>query len=453
MCLNPRIILNPRFVQYTALNERTLISTPDADFTYHRSFLQPFDYKNLSPYCQHVTEANIDAFNYVDTKTGDCMPMYIVTDCGKCEVCITRKRTSIKHRMILEQYANKDSNPIFLTLTYNNDYLPVDGVSVRDVQLFLKRFRRYVEYHYENFPKFRYVFFSEYGKLYQRPHYHAIIFGVPLDPRDILKFNEDIAKEWQKGYVYAKICDHGCFNYVSKYVSKGSNVPLGKNPNFRLSSRKNGGIGVPAFDDPILLYQAIQNPHPIVKINVLGKVFDVYIPKSIRDRLFQSPTMIVPEHIKKTYKHFIFINGLLHALASEYDDFANYLDSFGSKFCHILNRDHSFIIPREIFDKFAFLKYGCDKIFVPSEWQNKKILDSYKKQKLVKTYLAEYEILLNFDIDFGKIFEMRYLRSKIVDKWVYNLAQFAIENPELDPISLQDFRAIQIMSSMSRDNQ
>ncbi|WGL30909.1 replication initiator protein [Dipodfec virus UOA04_Rod_504] len=458
MCLNKKIIVNPKFIQQSALGTFPYISTPDGDFFYTRNPFDRFDYKTFHPSRMHVTESNIESFVAVRPSDGLCLPMYIVADCGHCPVCIQKKRTSIKHRMILEQYGREDP-PVFLTLTYRDDDLPKDGVSVLDVQRFLKRFRSYVNYHYPNFNKFRYVCFSEYGKLHGRAHYHLILFGLGLtSPRDILKLEKDLYVTWQKGFVYAKLCDYGCFNYVSKYVCKGSNVPIGMNPNFKLASRKNGGIGVPAFENPSLYIQLIENPHPTVKIKVLGKVFDVYVPKSIRDNLFKSPLMMVPQQLVKKYKRFCFNSALMSALASNYDEISVIIDNFAAHhgykyFKHVLNRHSSRIVPKEIHDKFAFINYTPEKFFIPSYMQDKEVLKPEFIQQFLLEYIRDYENLLNYDIDFGKIFEMRYLRNKFVDRWNCKLAEFAIKNPDRDPIALSDFNAIIISAESSKDCQ
>lgn len=458
MCLNKKIIVNPKFIQQSALGTFPYIQTSTGDFFYTRSPFDPFDYKTFHPDRMHVTESNIESFVAVRPSDGLCLPMYLVVDCGKCSACISRKRTTIKNAMILEQYGREDP-PIFLTLTYDDKHLPIDGVSVRDVQLFLKRFRSYVDYHYPNYNKFRYTCFSEYGKLRGRPHYHLILFGLGLkSPRDILKLETDINATWQNGFVYAKLCDYGCFNYVSKYVSKGSNVPEGMNPNFKLTSRKNGGIGVPAFDNPSLYIQLIQNPHPTVKIRVLGRVFDVFVPKSIRENLFKSPITMVPQQLIKKYKRFCFNSALMSALSSNYDEISVTIDNFAAHhgykyFKHVLNRHSSRIVPKEIHDKFAFINYTPEKFFIPSYMQDKEVLKPEFIHQFLLEYIRDYENLLNYDIDFGKIFEMRYLRNKFIDRWNCKLAEFALLNPDRDPIALNNFHCIVVESKASKDLQ
>lgn len=455
MCLNKKIIVNPAYIKFTGIGKFPFVHTPDCDYPYSRHPFVSFDFKFFNPKHQHVTESNIDCFYGYDPSTGDTIPVYILVECGKCQPCIVKKRVSLKNQMILEQSVQEEP-PVFLTLTYDDQHLPHDGVSVRDVQLFLKRFRSYVDYHYPAFAKFRYVCFSEYGSLHGRPHYHLLLFGLGLtSPRDILKLETDLRTTWQNGFVYAKLCDYGCFNYVSKYVCKGSNVPLGKNPNFRLSSRRHGGIGVPAFDNPSLLSQAIRSPHPVIKVKCLGKVFDVYIPKSIRDSLFRSPRQFYSPVAIKRYKRFLHVSCLLRALYDTYDDCAAHLVSCANinkpYFKNLVYRDAA-IIPKEIYDRFSPLDCSVQKIFVPDYM----VVDDYDRQSLshlLLEYENLYEYLLNVVIDFDKMFEHRYLRNKIVGAWTLSLVQFSERNPDTDPFSISKFNGIIVESQGSKDFQ
>src|SRR5215510_1697934 len=87
--------------------------------------------------------------------------------CGRCESCLSSRRRTWAGRLILESYAHQSS--IFVTLTYSDDR---HSLSVKDCQLWLKRVRKRVG-------KIRVFYCGEYGDATQRPHYHAILFGVP----------------------------------------------------------------------------------------------------------------------------------------------------------------------------------------------------------------------------------------------------------------------------------
>lgn len=66
----------------------------------------------------------------------------------------------------------------FITLTYNDDYLPSNGsLYHRHFQLFMKRFRK-------AHGRVRFFMSGEYGEENNRPHYHACIFGFNFIEHD-----------------------------------------------------------------------------------------------------------------------------------------------------------------------------------------------------------------------------------------------------------------------------
>lgn len=145
----------------------------------------------------------------------------LIVPCGKCFKCRQKYRLSwqlrLQHELISYQ-----GTALFLTLTYNNENLPSDNNLVKkDVQDFMKRLRKY----YKDI-KIRYFFAGEYGTKKQRPHYHAIIYGLRAPEhkkKSILnwKYAKFLADNiWKKGYCFVGYVDKKCINYVSKYIMK-----------------------------------------------------------------------------------------------------------------------------------------------------------------------------------------------------------------------------------------
>lgn len=89
--------------------------------------------------------------------------------CGRCVGCRTRRAREWAYRCELE--LSEHQVGAFVTLTYSDDHCPVT-LQKRDLQLFLKRLRK-------SLPQ-RIKFFAsgEYGDKFDRPHYHALLFGV-----------------------------------------------------------------------------------------------------------------------------------------------------------------------------------------------------------------------------------------------------------------------------------
>ena len=92
--------------------------------------------------------------------------------CGQCIGCRLERSRSWAVRCVHEAYMYDDN--CFITLTYDNDNLPLtgDGLPTLDrdaVTLFLKRLRF-------RFPHtIRYFGCGEYGDKLSRPHYHLIL--------------------------------------------------------------------------------------------------------------------------------------------------------------------------------------------------------------------------------------------------------------------------------------
>lgn len=445
MCLSPRIIINPSFVKLSSFGKYPFVHLCSRDLMYRRNAFDEFDYKTFSWRRNGVTKDNINEF-YAYNLDGETLPLYISVPCGKCSVCIMQKRSQIKSRLILEQYSHGDTPPLFLTLTYAPQFLPDDGVCVSDVQLFMKRLRSFIDYHYHSSFKFRYVCFSEYSPEKGRAHYHLLLFGIKFgSPRDVLKFESDIADCWQKGFVYARVCDYGCFNYVSKYVCKGSNVPYGKNPNFRLSSRGNGGLGTHAFNDESLYLQLIQNPHPLVTVKILGKSFTVFIPKSLRERLFRSPRQFVPRKIQDSYKKFCVKSMLLKVLMDDYPEFCSHASHF-LKIKNVELPSMSCIVPRSIYDKYAALEFHSFDEKIPYYFRSDSVCNPKVWPDLIDEYVTLYNTLNDYELDFGKMFDFSYLRSKIYESWKLSLIKFVEKQPDRDPLLASEFNAILVES-------
>ncbi len=214
---------------------------------------------------------------------------HLPVDCGKCKACLLRKRSEMSTRLQHERSCHEEC--CFITLTYNDSSLPKtdmrswkDGVMLErgdfwgkstllpsDVQKFIKRLRRHLEYkptrivdNRDHVTKpIRYFAVGEYGTKSRRPHYHIIIFG--WRPSD-MKVHElrgnyavcrsaQVEKLWKYGF--STVCDvtGGVVKYCARYVTKKFTSMHSDNvecsavcPEFVLQSVRNGGIGAPWFD-------------------------------------------------------------------------------------------------------------------------------------------------------------------------------------------------------------
>lgn len=160
--------------------------------------------------------------------------------CGQCTPCRINRRRLWTGRMLLEYLEHPTS--AFLTLTYNNEYLPEDlCLQKRDVQNFLKRIREQIAPR-----KIRYYAAGEYGDENLRPHYHLIVYG--LSPLEV----KLVEKCWTYGFVKIGTVTPQSISYVSGYITKLQKNhiilrELNRSPEFSLMSKDPGlGFGVVA---------------------------------------------------------------------------------------------------------------------------------------------------------------------------------------------------------------
>ena len=101
--------------------------------------------------------------------------------CGTCVGCRTDRATHWANRCSHE--ASTWTHNQFITLTYDDEHLPPKGhLKPRDLQLFLKRLRRYGDSSSSSLNRdcragIRFFACGEYGTHTARPHYHAILFN------------------------------------------------------------------------------------------------------------------------------------------------------------------------------------------------------------------------------------------------------------------------------------
>lgn len=248
--------------------------------------------------------------------------------CGKCVLCLARKRKEMATRLAHESRMHDEA--CFVTLTYNDKSIPlaaftfdrscpdfVRGDSVgfnttptllpADVQKFIKRLRRHLEYkpkkvqakrdHVET--PIRYFCVGEYGGKTRRPHYHLIIYGWKPsdmvfhekrgkgDKAYIISRSSQIEKLWTYGFSTVCEVNVGVAKYCAQYVTKKF-ARLGEKdsesdwvcPEFTLQSVKNGGIGAPWLDR-----YASQLKTGFVTVSDGNRVSKCSIPRYYYDRL------------------------------------------------------------------------------------------------------------------------------------------------------------------------
>lgn len=144
--------------------------------------------------------------------------------CGQCIGCRLKYSQEWAVRLMHENQMHEES--CFITLTMDDQYLFTrenpSSLDKTEFQRFMKRLRK----HYGK--KIRYFHCGEYGEKNNRPHYHAILYGVDFADKELFKVREEIrlyvsetlAKLWPYGFsTIGEVTFESCA-YVARYVTK-----------------------------------------------------------------------------------------------------------------------------------------------------------------------------------------------------------------------------------------
>lgn len=152
----------------------------------------------------------------------------VTLPCGQCIGCRLERSRQWAIRCVHEAQLHTDN--CFLTLTYNDGSLPSGNTLVKKhFQDFMKRLR--FKYKSNNI---RYFHCGEYGETYKRPHYHAIIFGLDFQDKEIfsqqngvnLYTSPSLQKLWPFGFSTIGNVTFESAAYVARYVMKKINGDL-----------------------------------------------------------------------------------------------------------------------------------------------------------------------------------------------------------------------------------
>ena len=111
----------------------------------------------------------------------------VTLPCGQCIGCRLERSRQWAIRCVHESQLHEQN--CFITLTFNQANLNSEGSLVKaDFQNFMKRLRRWAEP-----DKIRYFHCGEYGEISQRPHHHAILFGIDFPDKQLLQSERDVS--------------------------------------------------------------------------------------------------------------------------------------------------------------------------------------------------------------------------------------------------------------------
>lgn len=178
-------------------------------------------------------------FDHRDRLRSDLSPYssVMLLPCGRCIGCLLDRSLSWAVRCEHEAQFHQDN--WFLTLTFSDEYLPGD-FSLRSwhLQDFWKRVRNQLELEADFFdgpffeaPRMKYYAAGEYGSENFRPHYHAIVFGLPLKSLGDLSYHASsnkftlyrstwLERLWPWGFSAVSEMSFETAAYVARYCTK-----------------------------------------------------------------------------------------------------------------------------------------------------------------------------------------------------------------------------------------
>lgn len=209
---------------------------------------------------------------------------YINVPCGHCLGCLQQRKLEWSFR--LENEARYCGYPcLFVTLTYNNDFLPSDGnLHKEDLVRFVRKLRRCSAVH------FKYYGCGEYGERFGRPHFHICLF-----PQDGVIDWSDVNDAWSLQDKYGNKISYGLCNikpfipargaYVAKYSMKQFGLDYsGRTLPFALMSKHLGEKFVSVNKKDF-----VRN-HTLMTQNLSGR--RVRLSRYYRDKIFTASEVV-----------------------------------------------------------------------------------------------------------------------------------------------------------------
>lgn len=153
---------------------------------------------------------------------------FICIPCGKCIGCRIDYKRSWADRLTYHSF-NREENSYFITLTYDDEHISdLEHSPIYD--LYALNFEHMTEFIKNLRNKFRdsnidYYYSGEYGDTFFRPHFHLIIFDLPLDDLEFWKLDNEgapiytselIHKIWKRG-----ICSISKFAWLNAAYTAG----------------------------------------------------------------------------------------------------------------------------------------------------------------------------------------------------------------------------------------
>lgn len=334
-CEHPAIILNPNLKDIILLHGNYYLNDRRVDVGIANSSMYiDFPYKKFGAIKRTLTEDDLPHY-YVIDGMGERLPLFLSVACGKCTICTERKKNEWKTRAVCESQTSQ-SQPIFFTLTYNDFCMPCNGVRKGAIQRFMKRLRINVERYCGFKTNIRYYVCAEYGTKTKRPHYHGILWNLPLllpeHVDDLIdkswsfatnkKFYDSVPNKFDKyrkpvykfyhtadktyrvkyGYTLSSVCTQGRVKYAMKYMHKDAVIPNGCNDIFYLASRR-GGIGRQWIDSKVAEFRKYPSLLSVKLKDIWsGDDYEGTLPRYFKDIICPPISRLIKKDIRDKFK-------------------------------------------------------------------------------------------------------------------------------------------------------
>lgn len=233
--------------------------------------------------------------------------MFQHVPCGKCNFCLTSRSLDWAFRLEWEQ--KKSTSSKFITLTYADEYIPIDTdgketLCQRDVQLFLKRMRKFDGARKTSKSKnIRYYYVGEYGEKKGRPHYHLILFNAEMETINA------IPEIWPIGGVHIGTVTGPSIGYTCGYIFKRFVYQgAGEKPFSQMSRRP--GIGLNYLEKNKLWHKPenqAEYSQAMNRFHVVANGHQRRLPRYFKNKVFTTGdrdafNALLPEMRQKAYK-------------------------------------------------------------------------------------------------------------------------------------------------------
>lgn len=341
MCYNPRLLLCKKIL-YKGVEKSVIFwQTTREEFEQGFAYVRPEDNRLNSRTLNQLIKYNYFGVGKNVPILFDCR---LELPCRVCLECTKARANEWALRCSLEAEEYEPQTNFFVTLTYNDDNIPlnwcyrydsktdshiphaVPTLSKTDTFKFMKHLRTSMKRDFDH-DGIRFFMCGEYGTKFGRPHYHYCFFNLPLNDLYLSGFSKTgcpmyrspyLERHWKKGFVTVQPFSIETARYTAQYcckkLNKKDSFVAGREMEFINMSRRPA-IGARYFFRNMedLMSCKVTNTNDVVVSS------DIYRSQKNKDGSFSSVRYGLPSAFKRYFKP---VTDLKRFIDTEYRDFA-----------------------------------------------------------------------------------------------------------------------------------